>query len=332
MRELATQRQARPRRDPPPPELAPIPSAIRTSVRMVMDADWLRSRLESGRSIESIAREAGKAPVHRRLLGQQARPVVDPRATPRRPRPDRPRACSRRSSSEGLTIRADRRRLDRSPRRSSTGSRTHGLKTTPRALLAAETARSRPRRSVARVPGARRGRCSSARARRVATAARAATRKRWQRGGGGSRRSWSPRRAAHASLCGFDAYVGALQFHHRDPAEKAFSLSRQGVTRSLAAARAEARKCVLLCANCHAMVEAGLLLVPDDCRYSYWRLRGGTRSGVAQRQSIRLLTEGLWVRIPPPELSESRARSTPRGAQRAPRSRSVALRRGLAAS
>src|SRR4051812_39839275 len=27
-----------------------------------------------------------------------------------------------------------------------------------------------------------------------------------------------------------------------------------------------------------------------------------SRSGVAQRQSIRLLTEGLWVRIPPPEL------------------------------
>jgi hypothetical protein len=63
-------------------------------------------------------------------------------------------------------------------------------------------------------------------------------------------------------LCGFDAYVGALQFHHREPAEKAFSLSRQGVARSLAAARAEARKCVLLCANCHAMVEAGLLFVP----------------------------------------------------------------------
>jgi len=27
-----------------------------------MEADWLRSRLESGRSIESIAREAGKHP------------------------------------------------------------------------------------------------------------------------------------------------------------------------------------------------------------------------------------------------------------------------------
>ena len=35
-------------------------------------------------------------------------------------------------------------------------------------------------------------------------------------------------------------------------------------------------------------------------------IRGSTaqRSGVAQRQSIRLLTEGLWVRIPPPELME----------------------------
>ena len=64
------------------------------------------------------------------------------------------------------------------------------------------------------------------------------------------------------AACGFDAYLGALQFHHRDRAEKAFALSDQGVTRSLAVARSEAAKCVLLCANCHAMVEAGLLSVP----------------------------------------------------------------------
>jgi transposase len=62
--------------------------------------------------------------------------------------------------------------------------------------------------------------------------------------------------------CGFDAYVGALQFHHRDPATKAFEVSRQGITRSLERLRSEARKCVLLCANCHAMVEAGLLALP----------------------------------------------------------------------
>ena len=65
------------------------------------------------------------------------------------------------------------------------------------------------------------------------------------------------------AACGFDAYVGALQFHHRDPATKAFEVSRQGITRSLKRLRLEAQKCVLLCANCHAMVEAGLL----SCRY-----------------------------------------------------------------
>jgi transposase len=62
--------------------------------------------------------------------------------------------------------------------------------------------------------------------------------------------------------CGFDAYVGALQFHHVDPATKAFEVSRQGITRSLQRLRLEAQKCVLLCANCHAMVEAGLLTLP----------------------------------------------------------------------
>ena len=59
------------------------------------------------------------------------------------------------------------------------------------------------------------------------------------------------------SLCGYDRCVAALHFHHRDPDEKSFALSRQGVTRSFAEARAEAAKCVLLCANCHAEVEAG---------------------------------------------------------------------------
>ena len=58
--------------------------------------------------------------------------------------------------------------------------------------------------------------------------------------------------------CGYDRCLSALQFHHRDPSEKRFNLSRRGVTRSLTRARAEAAKCVLLCANCHAEVEASL--------------------------------------------------------------------------
>jgi hypothetical protein len=62
--------------------------------------------------------------------------------------------------------------------------------------------------------------------------------------------------------CGYDACLAALQFHHVDRATKAFALSAKGVTRSIARARAEAAKCVLLCANCHAEVEAGVRLIP----------------------------------------------------------------------
>jgi transposase len=61
--------------------------------------------------------------------------------------------------------------------------------------------------------------------------------------------------------CGFAEHPAALHFHHVDPATKEFSLSTAGVTRSIARARAEARKCVLLCSNCHALVEAGVASV-----------------------------------------------------------------------
>jgi transposase len=69
-------------------------------------------------------------------------------------------------------------------------------------------------------------------------------------------------------LCGYSRWIGALHFHHLVPEEKAFSLSEEGVTRSLARARAEAKKCALLCSNCHAEVEAGVvsLTAGDDAR------------------------------------------------------------------
>jgi Homeodomain-like domain len=64
-------------------------------------------------------------------------------------------------------------------------------------------------------------------------------------------------------ICGYDRFPAALQFHHVDPAQKAFSLSHRGVTIALDAARAEAAKCVLLCANCHAEVEGGFAVVRE---------------------------------------------------------------------
>jgi transposase len=63
-------------------------------------------------------------------------------------------------------------------------------------------------------------------------------------------------------VCGYGGNPHALHFHHVEPSEKDFALSRDGVTRSLARARAEAAKCVLLCANCHAGVEAAVIRLP----------------------------------------------------------------------
>jgi transposase len=65
-------------------------------------------------------------------------------------------------------------------------------------------------------------------------------------------------------LCGFAEHPVALQFHHRDPSTKSFHLSDRGMTWGIGRMREEARKCVLLCANCHALVEAGIKKVPEE--------------------------------------------------------------------
>jgi 5-methylcytosine-specific restriction endonuclease McrA len=65
-------------------------------------------------------------------------------------------------------------------------------------------------------------------------------------------------------LCGYDRCIGALHFHHVDPSQKAFGISRKGFTRSIQKMREEAAKCVLLCSNCHAEVEAGIATLPTD--------------------------------------------------------------------
>jgi transposase-like protein len=62
--------------------------------------------------------------------------------------------------------------------------------------------------------------------------------------------------------CGYDRSIRALQLHHLDPKLKRLAISGQGITYSIDTLRAEARKCVLLCANCHVEVEAGIVRLP----------------------------------------------------------------------
>jgi hypothetical protein len=66
------------------------------------------------------------------------------------------------------------------------------------------------------------------------------------------------------ALCGYDRCMAALEFHHLDPSLKAFALSVRGITRSIEALREEAKKCIVLCSNRHAEVEAGFTKAPCD--------------------------------------------------------------------
>jgi len=60
--------------------------------------------------------------------------------------------------------------------------------------------------------------------------------------------------------CGYDYCIEAMEFHHLDPSEKDFGISQKGYTRSWVRIKEELDKCILLCANCHREVHAGLQL------------------------------------------------------------------------
>lgn len=61
------------------------------------------------------------------------------------------------------------------------------------------------------------------------------------------------------ALCGYSRCFRALEFHHLDPKHKTFGISVDGRTCSWQTLIDEAKKCILLCANCHREVEEGLI-------------------------------------------------------------------------
>lgn len=63
------------------------------------------------------------------------------------------------------------------------------------------------------------------------------------------------------AVCGYNRTSRNLQFHHVDPAAKSFAMT-MARGKSLAAYTAEAAKCVLVCANCHGEIEAGVIKSP----------------------------------------------------------------------
>jgi transposase len=64
-------------------------------------------------------------------------------------------------------------------------------------------------------------------------------------------------------VCGYAGNMRALHFHHVRPHEKRLEINAKGVALSLATLRAEALKCVLVCSNCHAEIEDGVVSLPE---------------------------------------------------------------------
>jgi transposase len=227
-----------------------------------MDREWLAERLQAGRSIESIARETGRSAstvaywVNKHGLSSRHAAKHAARGGVER---ERLQALV----EDGRSIRQIAAELGTSAATARHWLAKYGLETLRAAQRRLATHRSVddpdadvtsfcPRHGETlfrrRAEGGRR--CLKCRAEAVVA----------------RRRSVKVTLVAEAGgacvLCGYSRSMAALQFHHVDPATKAFQIAQRGVTRSISAARAEARKCVLLCANCHAEVESGVATMP----------------------------------------------------------------------
>ena len=59
------------------------------------------------------------------------------------------------------------------------------------------------------------------------------------------------------SQCGYNKTLNALHFHHLDPKEKSFELSKNILRcKAWEVIVIELNKCILVCANCHAEIHS----------------------------------------------------------------------------
>ena len=219
-----------------------------------MERAWLEREVAAGRSIESIARELGRAP-STVAYWMAKYGLTSVHASRHAPRGAPDRAELERLLADGLSTRAIARELDRSQASVRHWLNRYGL--TPARIRVPDhvrqVARACPKHGVTRFvrySAKDSFRCERCRKERVSERRRRVKEILVAEAGG------------RCAICGYDRYAGALQFHHVDAASKSFGLAWQGVARSLARSRAEAAKCVLLCGNCHAEVEAGITELP----------------------------------------------------------------------
>jgi DNA-binding CsgD family transcriptional regulator len=246
-----------------------------------MEKEELERYLAEGLSLEQIGKRVGRNPstISYHLKKHGLKPVNQGKHVARGPIPE---LKLRTVAAERVSVREIARRLDRSP---STvrywlkryGIEVHGIKGNREKALAA---RARGETVIALrcrhhgetdfyvAPGGV-YHCKRCRTENVAQ---------WRRN---AKDDLVRKAGGECALCGYRKCLGALHFHHLDPATKTFGLAMRGHTKSFEKLLAEARKCILLCANCHAEVERGVTTIPDELVSGAWRGAGNLRERAA---------------------------------------------------
>lgn len=226
-----------------------------------MDKGSLQLLLAQGLSVEQIARRFGRHPstvsywLHKHGLEAPNRDKHAYKGALERERLEE-------LVDQGMTIREIAEAVERSTATVRHWLRRYGLSTAAATRAgAARSARARGELAIVRdcarhgttefiVEGRGYYRCKRCRAERVARRRRTAKQTLVAEAGG------------RCAICGYDRYLGSLEFHHLDPTIKSVALSAGGIAFAIRRLREEAAKCVLLCSNCHAEVEAGVTQLP----------------------------------------------------------------------
>ena len=222
-----------------------------------MEKVWLEAQLAAGRSIEDIAREVGRAP-STVAYWVNTHGLVSQHAERHRARGGIAEGELREMVERGLSIREIARERGVSATSVRHWLRKFGLKTSPARYGPRGTDKPPAVLRECRTHGwteyvlSRNGRyyCRPCRTEAVIRRRRKVKEILVAEAGG------------RCVACGYNRYAGALQFHHVDPSEKSFEIGGRGLTRAIEELRAEVRKCVLVCATCHAELEAGVATIP----------------------------------------------------------------------
>ena len=217
-----------------------------------MEREWLAERLAGGASIEAIAREVGRGPVHRVVLGRKH--GLTSSHAPRTPHAADRRELLAEIVGCELSIRDMAEMLERSPDHRPALAATPRVETPHMARIdwqcrarggggdrRAAVPAARLTRHVRRQDGFR---CARCRVEHVADKRRRIKRHSCSKPVDGA--------SCAATTAASRPFSSTMSTRH-----EGFALSQAACRARSPQARAEAAKCVLLCANCHAEVEGG---------------------------------------------------------------------------